>query len=98
MNIGVWLRNLGLERYETAFRENEVTAENLPKLTADDLKEIGVTAVAHRRVLLEAIVALRDASTTGVEPHRSEAVEVFGGLPFAEESAQAERRQLTVMF
>jgi class 3 adenylate cyclase/predicted ATPase len=99
MNIGVWLRNLGFERYEAAFRANEVTAANLTKLTADDLKEIGVTAVAHRRVLLEAIIALRDASTIGVEPHRSEAVEVFGGLPFAEqESAQAERRQITVMF
>jgi SAM (Sterile alpha motif) domain-containing protein len=60
MNIGVRLRNLGLEQYEIAFRENEVPAANLPKLTADDLKEIGVIAVGHRRVLLDAIAALRE--------------------------------------
>ena len=48
----------GLERYENAFRENEIAAEILPKLTADDLKDIGVTIVGHRRKLLEAIAAL----------------------------------------
>jgi class 3 adenylate cyclase/tetratricopeptide (TPR) repeat protein len=99
MNIGVWLRNLGLERYETAFRENEVAAENLPKLTADDLKEIGVTAVAHRRVLLEAIVALREGSTAKVGQPPSQAQEIFGRPPLPDQSsARAERRQLTVMF
>src|ERR1700687_4000495 len=99
MNIAVWLPNLGLEQYETAFRENEVTAENLPKLTADDLKEIGVTAVAHRRVLLAAIVALREASTTKGGHPQSRAQEFCGGPPLPDQpSAQAERRQLTVMF
>jgi class 3 adenylate cyclase len=99
MNIGVWLRNLGLEQYETAFRENAVTAANLPKLTADDLKEIGVTAVGHRRVLLEAIVALREGSTASAVQPQSEAQEVVSRSRLADQqSAQAERRQLTVMF
>src|SRR3984893_5100941 len=99
MDIAVWLRNLGLERYETAFRENEVTAENLPKLTADDLKEIGVTAVGHRRVLLEAIVALREGSTASAVRPQSEAQEVVSRSRLADQqSTQAERRQLTVMF
>ena len=44
MNVGDWLRNLGLGRYEPAFRENKVTGEILPKLTAEDLKELSVNS------------------------------------------------------
>ena len=55
MDIGGWLRGLGLERYEQAFRDNEIDLRVLPELTADDLKEIGVTAIGHRRLLLKAI-------------------------------------------
>ena len=58
MDIEVWLHGLGLGRYVAAFRENEINWAVLPKLTADDLKDIGVTAVGHRRMLLEAIAAL----------------------------------------
>ena len=59
VDVASWLRDLGLERYEAAFRENDVGAELLSNLTADDLKELGVTLVGHRRHLLEAIAALR---------------------------------------
>ena len=59
MDVADWLRALGLERYEAAFRENDVDRELLLNLTADDLKEIGVTSFGHRRRLLEAIAALR---------------------------------------
>ena len=45
MDVADWLRALGLEQYEATFRENDVDAELLPKLTADDLKELGVTFV-----------------------------------------------------
>ena len=58
MDIAGWLRALGLERYEAAFRENDVNAELLPKLTGDDLKELGVTSVGHRRQILDAIASL----------------------------------------
>jgi hypothetical protein len=54
MDIGGWLRGLGLERYEQAFRENEIDLRVLPELTADDLKELGVAALGHRRLLLKA--------------------------------------------
>jgi len=54
----VFKRVSALERYEAAFRENEIDWAVLPELTADDLKEIGVTAVGHRRKLLAAIAAL----------------------------------------
>jgi SAM domain (Sterile alpha motif) len=60
MDIGGWLQQLGLERYEQAFRENEIDATILPRLTADDLKELGVVLVGHRRLLLEAIAGLVD--------------------------------------
>jgi len=58
MDIGGWLRGLGLERYEQAFRENEIDLRVLRKLTADDLKELGVAAIGHRRLLIDAISAL----------------------------------------
>jgi hypothetical protein len=59
MDLGDWLRSLGLERYEAAFRENEIDETVLPGLTAEDLKELGVAALGHRRKLLDAIAALR---------------------------------------
>jgi NAD(P)-dependent dehydrogenase (short-subunit alcohol dehydrogenase family) len=60
MDIVVWLRSLGLGKYEAAFRENEITEKVLPNLMAEDLKELGVTALGHRRKLLNAIAALAD--------------------------------------
>jgi hypothetical protein len=58
MEIGAWLRRLGLKRYEPAFRENEIDWEALPKLTAENLKDLGVLLGGHRRRLLDAIAAL----------------------------------------
>ena len=49
MDVVVWLRSLGLGKYEAAFRENEIDETVLPSLTAEDLKELGVTALGHRR-------------------------------------------------
>ena len=49
MDLGGWLRSLGLERYETTFRENDIDETVLPGLTAEDLKELGVTSLGHRR-------------------------------------------------
>ena len=92
MDILAWLRELGLERYEQAFRENEIAADILPKLTADDLKDIGVTIVGHRRKLLAAIAALAEpASARQAGPSAPEA-------PSVARPSGAERRQLTVMF
>jgi hypothetical protein len=68
MDIGGWLRSLGLERYETAFRENEITEKVLPNLTAEDLKDLGVAIVGHRRTLLDAIAALRIGADAKAPP------------------------------
>jgi hypothetical protein len=55
MDVVVWLRSLGLEQYEAAFRENAITEQLLPTLTSEDLKDLGVSVVGHRRALLNAI-------------------------------------------
>ena len=63
MDIVVWLRSLGLGKYEAIFRENEIDEAVLPSLTHENLKELGVAAFGHRVKLLDAIAALRsDAS------------------------------------
>jgi class 3 adenylate cyclase/tetratricopeptide (TPR) repeat protein len=82
VDIGQWLRGLGLQSYEQAFRDNGIDFDVLPRLTADDLKEIGVLAVGHRRKILDAIreLAARVPADGTQMPH------------------DAERRQLTVMF
>jgi hypothetical protein len=59
-----WLRSLGFEQYATAFRENEIDREILPTLTADDLKELGIAILGHRRKILTAIAALSDSSAS----------------------------------
>src|SRR6516225_5600177 len=89
MDIAVWLQSLGLERYVPAFRDNDVDAEVLPELTADDLISIGVTSVGHRRKLLAAIAALGgEGAAATVTAARSD----------TPAPADAERRQLAVMF
>ena len=57
MDVGSWLRRLGLEQYEATFRQNNVDVTVLPSLTAEDLKDLGVGSVGHRRKLLDAIAA-----------------------------------------
>src|SRR6516225_9937497 len=91
MDVGGWLRGLGLERYEQAFRENEIDLRVLPELTADDLKELGVAALGHRRLLLKAIADLPAGAG------RAAAKDVPAASS-ANATAEAERRQLTVMF
>src|SRR5271169_3220505 len=84
MDIAAWLRGLGLERYEIAFRDNEIDWKALPKLTEEDLKDLGLILGGHRRKLLEAIAALR--SDVGPVSETAAA------------ASTAERWQLTVMF
>jgi class 3 adenylate cyclase len=95
MDIVVWLRSLGLEEYEAAFRENKVDAAVLPKLTAEDLRDLGIAAVGDRRKLLDAIAALRNGTSP---PGPSSDLKTPLGAPSASPEERAERRQVTVMF
>ena len=83
MDIGGWLRRLGLEQYEATFRENEIDDTVLPSLTAEDLKDLGVGLVGHRRKLLDAIAVLRADSTKTV-PTAPAAVAAPTSAPAAE--------------
>jgi class 3 adenylate cyclase/predicted ATPase len=98
MDITGWLRNLGLQQYEQAFRENDVDVQVLPELTADDLVSLGVTSVGHRRKLLAGITVLR----TGAPSATDAAPWAEAGLTPASVSAptfsDAERRQITLLF
>src|SRR5262249_30702435 len=87
MDIGGWLKNLGLGQYEALFRASEIDTVILPELTEVDLEKLGVP-LGHRKRLLRAISGLTAAETlaapsasAGATPHDA-----------------AERRQLTVMF
>jgi class 3 adenylate cyclase len=84
-DIAAWLHSLGMQQYEQAFRDNAIDGAVLPELTADDLRDLGVSLVGHRRKLLAAIAALR--GDTGGPIHETAAA-----------VSTAERRQLTVMF
>jgi class 3 adenylate cyclase/tetratricopeptide (TPR) repeat protein len=87
MDVFGWLKNLGLRQYEAIFRENDIDASVLSSLTNEDLKDIGVASLGHRRKLLEAIAVLQD----------EEAGAAAGGRTVVAAS-EAERRQLTLMF
>jgi class 3 adenylate cyclase/predicted ATPase len=92
MDVAEWLGGLGLGQYAKAFAENDVDAEILQQLTADDLKELGVTILGHRRKLLTAIEALRSPKAPSSPP-----VGAQSGSP-GMQIASPERRHLTVLF
>jgi class 3 adenylate cyclase len=95
MDIMIWLRSLGLGKYEAAFRENEIDETVLPNLTAEDLKDLGVSIVGHRRKILDAIAGLRnDASGKASSVDAA----TTSSAPSASPEDRAERRQVTVMF
>jgi class 3 adenylate cyclase/predicted ATPase len=93
MDLGAWLRSLGLERYEATFRDNGVDETVLPSLTAEDLKEMGVSGVGHRRKLLDALALLRTPGAGGSPPSPDAPL---AATNLAKDTA--ERRQVTVMF
>jgi class 3 adenylate cyclase/tetratricopeptide (TPR) repeat protein len=90
-SVGVWLRELELGAYAQAFEENQLLLEHLPDLSEHDLKELGVSAMGHRKTLMRAIAALsnENAEATSVNPTLAAS---------SDDSKHAERRQLTVMF
>src|SRR6516162_8944748 len=87
MDVGGWLRSLGLGQYEALFRASEIDADILPELTEVDLEKLGVP-LGHRKRLLRAISGLAGAETSAAPAAST------GARP----QDAAERRQLTVMF
>jgi class 3 adenylate cyclase/tetratricopeptide (TPR) repeat protein len=92
INIRAWLEGLGLGEYTAAFETNHVDGQVLNHLTVDDLKDIGVIAVGHRRKLLDAIAGLKDRD----QPDDKDASAVPGSGIVPQHTG--ERRQVTVLF
>ena len=100
-----WLAGLGLQCYESVFQANDIGMALLPEITADDLRDIGITSVGHRRLLLQAINALTSLvvpadrpamGATALKPSRQGAVSL--SAPVFTASATHQHRLLTVMF
>ena len=85
MDVGDWLRSLGLGQFEATFRDSEIDADIQPELTESDLEKLGLP-LGHRKRLLKAIASLSGAATAPPT-----------AIPRAAAEA-SERRQLTVMF
>src|ERR1700722_12454140 len=86
MDVGDWLRSLGLGKYETMFRESDIDAQVLPELSESDFEKLGVS-LGHRKRLLKAIANL-GATASPAKPAN----------PAPTSTGDAERRRLTVMF
>ncbi len=84
MDLEAWLRGLGLEQYARAFADNDIDAQTLRGLNGNDLKDIGVASVGHRKRLLAAIAELSDEGSKRVPPTPA--------------TASGERRQVTILF
>jgi class 3 adenylate cyclase/predicted ATPase len=95
MDVAMWLRGLGLEQYAQVFRDNDIDGEILSGMTAEDLKELGISSFGHRRRLLNAITVLgRGPPTRDVAQSATSVISPPTSPPLID----AERRQLTVMF
>jgi class 3 adenylate cyclase len=99
IEVAGWLRQLGLEQYISAFRDNDVDGNVLPHLTAEDLLGMGVTSIGHRRKLLAAIAAIgaEVPALVGTAASASAPVSTAEAAAVTVQ-AEAERRQLTVVF
>jgi class 3 adenylate cyclase/pimeloyl-ACP methyl ester carboxylesterase len=100
MDVRVWLEDQGLGQYAEGFASNDVDAEVLRTLTADDLKELGVASLGHRKKLLAAIADLDAAGGAGP----ASSLEARTPSYLAERilrsraSLEGERKQVTVLF
>ncbi|MGH6718374.1 MAG: adenylate/guanylate cyclase domain-containing protein, partial [Alphaproteobacteria bacterium] len=92
VDIAAWLGGLGLAKYVQSFADNEIDGDALPHLTDDDLRELGLP-VGPRRKILAALGEFASAPSVSANAEGSAAVAKADVM-----SAQAERRQLTVMF
>ncbi|RWQ52882.1 AAA family ATPase [Mesorhizobium sp.] len=91
MDVAAWLRGLGLQQYEQAFRDNAIDAEVLPDLTDADLEKLGML-LGHRKRFRKAVVGLGPSSR-----HPDASTDDIVAQSRTRELS-AERRQLTVMF
>jgi class 3 adenylate cyclase len=98
IDVGAWLRDLGLGQYEATFRENAINEKVLPNLTAEDLKDVGIGIVGHRRMLLDAIGALPAGADAKPPTPSSTPLSTPPVAAASTPDSAGERRHVTVMF
>jgi hypothetical protein len=98
IDVGAWLRDLGLGQYEATFRENAINEQVLPNLTAEDLKDVGIGIVGHRRMLLDAIGALPAGADAKPPTPSSTPLSTPPVAAASTPDSAGERRHVTVMF
>ena len=102
MDIDGWLHEIGFAQYAEMFRANDIDIELLGQLTNDDLKDIGVVSLGHRKKLLEAIADLGSAPAAAPAPPPVMPAPIPATVApppiSASVEAAGERRHLTVMF
>ncbi len=96
--IADWLKSLGMPEYAQCFAENDIDCTILGDLTDQDLKDLGVASLGHRRKLLRAIAALGE-TLAAAAPEASPPPSPLApsAAPPSQDTA-GERRYLTVMF
>jgi class 3 adenylate cyclase len=95
LDIDGWLRRIGFAQYVEVFRANDIDIALLGRLTNDDLKDIGVVSLGHRKKLLEAIADLESAPAAAAVPPTVMPEPQPTSIPV---EGTGERRHLTVMF
>jgi SAM domain (Sterile alpha motif) len=98
IDVGAWLRDLGLGQYEATFRENAINEKVLPNPTAEDLKDVGIGIVGHRRMLLDAIGALPAGADAKPPTPSSTPLSTPPVAAASTPDSAGERRHVTVMF
>lgn len=108
LNVSAWLDNIGLSQYTDAFRDNDIDGDILIDLTADDLKELGIASLGHRKRLLAAIRTLAQnagqASAAATSPALNLAPELYTPNYLAERilksrsALEGEIKQVTILF
>ena len=93
--VAAWLQELGLGQYAATFEENELELDQLIDLNDEDMKDLGVTVMGHRKKLFRAINAIPALSVPAMEQSSAPALPQQSASPPLTDS---ERRQLTVMF
>ena len=94
MELKQWLEDIGLGQYVEVFEENEVTLDLARDLNNEDLKDLGMLVLGHRKTLLRAI----DALSAAPEPNVAAAPKPMEPRETVEVTRGAERRRITVMF
>ena len=94
--ITAWLSALGLSQYAQVFQANDIGPDLLESLTDQDLRDLGVQSLGHRKQLLKAITGTRgsEADTPASVPR----IHASSPASASQPSAEGERRQLTVLF